>query len=184
MMMESTIAVDSSEDFLWQNCQAQLEGKLTTPVFESWIKPIKLHRLSAEEITLMVPTPFHKEWAENRLKTTIQGTLTELLGSAINIKFIIDPDAAPAESRPGNGQPDRTPGVATGFPPTDDFRQTGLNARYTFEQFVVGGTNRFAHAAAQAVADAPARAYNPLFIYGAVGLGKTHLMHAIGHRVL
>jgi chromosomal replication initiator protein len=180
--MDTTIVVDSTEDFLWQNCVAQLEGKLTTPVFESWIKPIKLHRLSSDEITLMVPTPFHKEWAENRLKTTILGTLTDLLGSTINIKFVIDPDAAQAEGRVT--APDRAMPAAAPISPVDDFRQTGLNARYTFEQFVVGATNRFAHAAAQAVADAPARAYNPLFIYGAVGLGKTHLMHAIGHRVL
>jgi len=177
--MDIATVVDTNEGFLWQNCLAQLEGKLTTPVFESWIKPIRVHRLSSDEITLMVPTPFHKEWAENRLKTTIVGTLTELLGSPINIRFMIDPDAPVAESRPGS--PERNVGA---FAPVDDFRQTGLNGRYTFEQFVVGATNRFAHAAAQAVADAPARAYNPLFIYGAVGLGKTHLMHAIGHRVL
>ncbi|HEY7994092.1 MAG TPA: chromosomal replication initiator protein DnaA [Candidatus Eremiobacteraceae bacterium] len=177
--MDTATVVDTNEGFLWQNCLAQLEGKLTTPVFESWIKPIRVHRLTSDEITLMVPTPFHKEWAENRLKTTIVGTLTELLGSPINIRFMIDPDAPAAEPRPG--LPDRN---STAFVPVDDFRQTGLNGRYTFEQFVVGATNRFAHAAAQAVADAPARAYNPLFIYGAVGLGKTHLMHAIGHRVL
>ncbi|HET9341716.1 MAG TPA: chromosomal replication initiator protein DnaA [Candidatus Eremiobacteraceae bacterium] len=177
--MDTATVVDTNEGFLWQNCLAQLEGKLTTPVFESWIKPIRVHRLTSDEITLMVPTPFHKEWAENRLKTTIVGTLTELLGSPINIRFMIDPDAPAAEPRPG--LPDRN---GTAFAPVDDFRQTGLNGRYTFEQFVVGATNRFAHAAAQAVADAPARAYNPLFIYGAVGLGKTHLMHAIGHRVL
>ena len=177
--MDTATVVDTNEGFLWQNCLAQLEGKLTTPVFESWIKPIRVHRLSSDEITLMVPTPFHKEWAENRLKTTIVGTLTELLGSPINIRFMIDPDAPATEARPGS--PDRN---ANAFVPVDDFRQTGLNGRYTFEQFVVGATNRFAHAAAQAVADAPARAYNPLFIYGAVGLGKTHLMHAIGHRVL
>jgi len=177
--MDAATVVDTNEGFLWQNCLAQLEGKLTTPVFESWIKPIRVHRLTSDEITLMVPTPFHKEWAENRLKTTIVGTLTELLGSPINIRFMIDPDAPAAEPRPG--LPDRN---GTAFAPVDDFRQTGLNGRYTFEQFVVGATNRFAHAAAQAVADAPARAYNPLFIYGAVGLGKTHLMHAIGHRVL
>jgi chromosomal replication initiator protein len=177
--MDTATVVHTDEGFLWQNCLAQLEGKLTTPVFESWIKPIRVHRLSSDEITLMVPTPFHKEWAENRLKTTIVGTLTELLGSPINIRFMIDPDAPATEARPGS--PDRS---GNAFAPVDDFRQTGLNGRYTFEQFVVGATNRFAHAAAQAVADAPARAYNPLFIYGAVGLGKTHLMHAIGHRVL
>ena len=177
--MDTAAVVDTKEGFLWLNCLAQLEGKLTTPVFESWIKPIRVHRLSSDEITLMVPTPFHKEWAENRLKTTIVGTLTEQLGSPINIRFMNDPDAPAAEAR--TGLPERG---GSAFAPVDDFRQTGLNARYTFEQFVVGATNRFAHAAAQAVADAPARAYNPLFIYGAVGLGKTHLMHAIGHRVL
>ena len=180
--MDTATVVETNEGYLWQNCTARLESKLTTPVFESWIKPIRVHRLSTDEITLMVPTPFHKEWAENRLKTTILGTLTEVLGSPINIKFIIDPDAPPPEARAAIAE--RPSSTQSAFAPGDEFRQTGLNARYTFEQFVVGATNRFAHAAAQAVADAPARAYNPLFIYGAVGLGKTHLMHAIGHRVL
>ena len=178
--MNTATAVETNEGFLWQNCLAHLEAKLTTPVFESWIKPIRVHRLSADEITLMVPTPFHKEWAENRLKTTISGALSELLGEPINIRFVIDPDAPADDQRPG-------PVERIGIGPVvqvDEFRHTGLNPRYTFEQFVVGPTNRLAHAAAEGVADAPGRTYNPLFIYGAVGLGKTHLMHAIGHRVL
>ena len=69
--MDSATVVNTNEGFLWQNCLAQLEGKLTTPVFESWIKPIRVHRLTSDEITLMVPTPFHKEWAENRLKSAV-----------------------------------------------------------------------------------------------------------------
>src|SRR5579864_1306891 len=178
--MNTVTAVETNEGFLWQNCLAQLEGKLTTPVFESWIKPIRVHRLSADEITLMVPTPFHKEWAENRLKTTISSALSELLGESINIRFVIDPDAPADDQRPA--PPERI-GVGPSIQ-VEEFRHTGLNPRYTFEQFVVGPTNRLAHAAAEGVADAPGRTYNPLFIYGAVGLGKTHLMHAIGHRVL
>ena len=139
--MDTAIIVDTNEDFLWQNCITHLEGKLTTPVFESWIKPMRMHRLSADEITLMVPTPFHKEWAENRLKSTILGTLTELLGAPIAIKFMIDPDAPAPEQRAG--AMDRVAAPAP-YAPVDDFRQTGLNARYTFEQFVVGATNRLA----------------------------------------
>jgi len=181
--MEVATVLGTNEEYLWQSCLSALENRFTKPIFETWIKPMRVQRMTTDEITLAVQNAFAKDWAENRLKVTILGTLTEIMGAPMNVRFVVD-DAVvdPSPGQQGQATPtDAAPQMAT---VTDDFRHTGLTDRYTFEQFVVGATNRFAHAAAQAVADSPARAYNPLFIYGAVGLGKTHLMHAIGHRVL
>jgi chromosomal replication initiator protein len=188
--METTAVLPSNEEYLWQSCLGELESRFTKPIFEMWIRPMRVERLATDEVTLTVQNAFAKDWAENRLKSTIVATLAEIIGSPISVRFVVDesaPQTAVSEVEAQQavamldaGAPLAAPPVAA---PADDFRHTGLNERYTFEQFVVGATNRFAHAAAQAVAEAPARAYNPLFIYGAVGLGKTHLMHAIGHRV-
>ncbi len=189
--MDTVTAPPTNEEYLWQSCLGELESRFTKPIFEMWIRPMRVERLSTDEVTLTVQNAFAKDWAENRLKSTIVATLAEIIGSPISVRFVVD-ESAPAQEESAVPGADRllpAPLGESALParPTiaapDDFRHTGLNERYTFEQFVVGATNRFAHAAAQAVAEAPARAYNPLFIYGAVGLGKTHLMHAIGHRV-
>ena len=187
--MQTTTLAPTNEEYLWQSCLGELEQRFTKPIFEMWIRPMRVERLATDEVTLTVQNAFAKDWAENRLKSAIVATLTELIGSPISVRFVVDENAPPIDQIPdGLDRSLPSPGEAAlaqsvTRAPTDDFRHTGLNDRYTFEQFVVGATNRFAHAAAQAVAEAPARAYNPLFIYGAVGLGKTHLMHAIGHRV-
>ena len=184
--MESATVVSTNEEYLWQSCLGELESRFSKPIFEMWIKPMRVERLATDEVTLTVQNAFAKDWAENRLKGTIVATLTHIIGSPIAVRFVID-EAAPPADEAALAALERGPslvGPTTTVSAPEEFRHTGLNERYTFEQFVVGGTNRFAHAAAQAVAEAPARAYNPLFIYGAVGLGKTHLMHAIGHRVL
>ncbi len=180
-------AVITNEEYLWQTTLVALESRFTKPIFETWIKPMRVLGLSTDEITLSVQNQFAKDWAENRFKGTISAALAETLGAPISIRFIIDDAGDDAEPRTTTTQSVPESGAQAAatqpaFRSPDEFRHTGLNPRYTFEQFVVGATNRFAHAAAQAVADAPARAYNPLFIYGAVGLGKTHLMHAIGHK--
>jgi len=163
---------------LWNAALASLERKYSKPIFEMWLKPIKPIAMSDAEIVFSVQSPFARDWVENRLKGDISEVLTELLGATIELRFIVAAEPAPAPE-------------AGALPPTlprpvqnEDIQHGNLNPRYTFEEFVVGNSNRFAHAASQAVAEAPARAYNPLFLYGGVGLGKTHLMHAIGHRVL
>ena len=190
--METATVLPTNEEYLWQSCLGELESRFTKPIFEMWIRPMRVERLATDEVTLTVQNAFAKDWAENRLKSTIVATLAEIIGSPISVRFVVDESAQALEDGANPEIADRSlpsPSEAASAPPatgtsqSDDFRHTGLNERYTFEQFVVGATNRFAHAAAQAVAEAPARAYNPLFIYGAVGLGKTHLMHAIGHRV-
>jgi len=188
--METATVLPTNEEYLWQSCLGELENRFSKPIFEMWIKPMRVERLATDEVTLTVQNAFAKDWAENRLKSTIVATLADIIGSPISVRFVVDEAALLPDEQKNVIASDRALVSAgesalatqTTTAPGDDFRR-GLNERYTFEQFVVGATNRFAHAAAQAVAEAPARAYNPLFIYGAVGLGKTHLMHAIGHRV-
>ncbi|HET7814124.1 MAG TPA: chromosomal replication initiator protein DnaA [Candidatus Baltobacteraceae bacterium] len=162
---------------LWQSALSALESKFSKPIYEMWIKPLRLVSLAGSELTLAVQNNFARDWVENRLKTQIVEVLSEIFGSELEIQFTIVPEA-------GDGEGAVTATPATPAARMADFRPGNLNSRYTFAEFVIGNSNRFAHAAAQAVAAAPARAYNPLFLYGGVGLGKTHLMHAIGHRAL
>ena len=167
---------------LWQSALGALEHKFSKPIFEMWIKPIRLVSLNGSEMVLAVQSNFARDWVENRLKAQISEVLAELFGAELELRFTVAADA-PENPAPPASAPEAQ-GQMTPARTTDDFRPGNLNTRYTFEEFVVGNSNRFAHAAAQAVAGAPARAYNPLFLYGGVGLGKTHLMHAIGHRVM
>jgi len=164
---------------LWQSALTALERKFSKPIYEMWIKPLRLVSLNGNELLLAVQNNFARDWVENRLKAQIIEALSETFGTAFEMQFVVVEQ--PGESPPAEG------GVAVPAGSArlqTEFRPGNLNSRYTFEEFVIGNSNRFAHAAAQAVAAAPARAYNPLFLYGGVGLGKTHLMHAIGHRVL
>jgi chromosomal replication initiator protein len=165
---------------LWSAALAALERKYSKPIFEMWLKPMRPVSMSETEIVMSVQSPFARDWVENRLRGDISEVLTELLGATIALRFVV---AADAPSGPPQ-EADMPPQTAHRAPLAEDLRHGNLNPRYTFEEFVVGNSNRFAHAASQAVAEAPARAYNPLFLYGGVGLGKTHLMHAIGHRVI
>ena len=170
---------DISND-LWQSALGALEHKFSKPIFEMWIKPLRLVSLSGNELQLAVQNNFARDWVENRLKGQIAEVLREIFGAELQLQFTV------LENEPNGTQPvvATNGGQPAARPSETEFRPGNLNSRYTFEEFVVGNSNRFAHAAAQAVASAPARAYNPLFLYGGVGLGKTHLMHAIGHRVM
>ena len=173
------LAVGSSDisNELWRSALEALERKFSKPIFEMWIKPIRLVTITNEALVLSVQSNFARDWVEHRLKSQIGEVLSEVFGATLDLQFTVaEPENAPA------GTATQVPSAA--LRPPEELRSSNLNARYTFEEFVIGNSNRFAHAAAQAVACAPARAYNPLFLYGGVGLGKTHLMHAIGHRVL
>ncbi|MGZ3540054.1 MAG: chromosomal replication initiator protein DnaA [Vulcanimicrobiaceae bacterium] len=166
---------------LWQSALTALEIKFSKPIFEMWIKPLRLVSLSGNELLLAVQNNFARDWVENRLKGQIAEVLSETFGAELELQFTV---IAESNDQSASNQPAAAAAAPVSARPSDDFRPGNLNSRYTFEEFVVGNSNRFAHAAAQAVAGAPARAYNPLFLYGGVGLGKTHLMHAIGHRVM
>src|ERR1700733_12301696 len=159
---------------LWQSALGTLEASFSKPVFEMWIKPMRFVALHGNELHLAVHSKFAREWVGTKLQTQIIDVLRGVFGTDFELRLSV---AEPVEPTAAGAAP------ATVRAP-EELRTANLNVRYTFEEFVVGNSNRFAHAASQAVASAPARAYNPLFLYGGVGLGKTHLMHAIGHRVM
>lgn len=162
---------------LWNNVLAQIEQKISKPSFETWLKSTKLLSHKDLTVTISAPNSFARDWLENHYVHLITGILTELTGNDLHIKFVVQQD------QDANGFDLPVPIIQSKNDDHHDLVQGMLNSKYTFDTFVIGSGNRFAHAASLAVAEAPAKAYNPFFIYGGVGLGKTHLMHAIGHYV-
>ncbi|MFC4546824.1 chromosomal replication initiator protein DnaA [Paenactinomyces guangxiensis] len=154
-----------------------MQEKISKPSFETWFKATEAIDIQDDTMIVSAPNDFSREWLESRYADLIRDTLKEVTGSIIDIKIISH--TAEKQEKP-NGPPTAAEEESEEMDP----QKTQLNPRYTFDTFVIGSGNRFAHAASLAVAEAPAKAYNPLFIYGGVGLGKTHLMHAIGHYVL
>jgi len=164
----------------WQSVLGQLQMEMPRASFDTWVRDSHLLTLEQGLVTIGVRNAYARDWLENRLQGTAARLLSSLLNKPVDVEFVVNngrdtsPDsesvAEPASDNPDSLEP--APGRA---------RSTTLNPRYTFDTFVVGANNRLAHAAALAVAEKPARAYNPLFLYGGVGLGKTHLLHAIGN---
>lgn len=169
--------MENIED-LWNKVLENIEKKISKPSFDTWLKSTKAHSLHGDSITISAPNDFARDWLEGHYSQLISGVLGEITGEELAVKFIIPENQASEEY----DMP--MPHKRKKKDDTHDFPQSMLNPKYTFDTFVIGSGNRFAHAASLAVAEAPAKAYNPLFIYGGVGLGKTHLMHAIGHYVL
>ena len=158
----------------WQQALPRIERQLSKPSYEAFLKAMRPMGLSQDVFVFSVPSLFAKEWLEGRYRRLIVETLEKVLMRGVDVQFVVtagEPTPVPAPREASPARPVSTEALAA----------TG---RYTFDTFVIGSGNRFAHAAALAVAEAPARAYNPLFIYGGVGLGKTHLLQAIGHYVL
>jgi chromosomal replication initiator protein len=174
---------------VWQQCLEVLERQLPKSSIENWLRTTKPVAVVDDTIIVGVQGEFAKDRLESRYGYLLRQALKELTNRNMNLKFVSNPnmieDAAPALAVGQSGaaaeitMPLPAP-VPVAYP---EGLAKPLNPRYTFETFVIGNSNRFAHAASLAVAETPARAYNPLFIYGGVGLGKTHLMHAIGHFV-
>jgi chromosomal replication initiator protein len=149
--------------------------KLPNAVLDSWLRPCRLLSLEGDHLTIAAPNRFTRDWLVQHHLDVIQAAAADCIGGHPRVSIIIDdapPDEAPDE-RGSAAVPQR--GLA---------KVDGLNPRYMFDTFVVGSSNQFAQAACQAVAELPSRAYNPLFIYGGVGLGKTHLLHAVGHQTV
>ncbi|WP_257351703.1 chromosomal replication initiator protein DnaA [Pseudalkalibacillus decolorationis] len=167
---------------LWNKVLSEIEKKLSKPSFETWLKSTTAHSLQEDTLVVTAPNEFARDWLESRYSNLISETLHNLTGAKLTVKFII-PQNQSQEELDFEQSMKKKPKVNVDS--TDEhLTQSMLNPKYTFDTFVIGSGNRFAHAASLAVAEAPAKAYNPLFIYGGVGLGKTHLMHAIGHYVI
>jgi chromosomal replication initiator protein len=147
--------------------------RLPAVIIDSWVRPCRLVAIEGDHLRIAAPNPFSRNWLLEHHLPVLKGAAQDCIGGDPRISIEVDerlearsPDAPPLPAHPG---------VAPGT-------VEGLNPRYTFDSFVVGSSNQFAQAACQAVAELPSRAYNPLFIYGGVGLGKTHLLHAVGHQ--
>jgi chromosomal replication initiator protein len=166
---------------IWQATLSEVEKHVSKPSFETWLKTTKPVSLRNGTLIISVPNDFTKDWLQNRYAELIIKTLRDISDNAYSIHFITPRLNQEDQQEKFSIQELPPPRAYTGMVSPLSF--SWLNPRYTFDTFVIGGSNRFAHAACLAVSEAPARAYNPLFIYGGVGLGKTHLMHAIGHYV-
>ncbi|OGP84055.1 MAG: chromosomal replication initiation protein DnaA [Deltaproteobacteria bacterium RBG_16_54_11] len=162
------------EDF-WPQVLETIKGQVNINSFETWIKPIHCQSIDDKKLILEVPNNFFRDWVAEHYVQTIKGVLFELTGKDYTVSLLVKKvkpphlkEAPAADDRGGD----------------DDLASRMFNPRYTFDNFVIGAGNQFAHAASQAVADTPGRRYNPLFVYGGVGLGKTHLLNAVGHRII
>jgi len=164
---------------LWQQTCKHLQGVLQPDVYSRWIAVIEPIALNDNTLTLAVNNDFYQSWLEENYLPLIKDALLIVNKSSLNVAFTIN-DSSPY---PTEAEPKKKKSVRES-PGKGGRAASALNPKFTFDTFVVGPSNNFAHAASRGVAQAPARAYNPLFIYGDVGLGKTHLMQAIGHHVL
>lgn len=173
----------SSAQQLWEAALGELQLKVSRPNFETWLKDTTGLYYESHILAIGVNNDFVREWLEARLRPVIVETVNKLAGDNVEISFQLVAGETDAEEFERSDRPASKVEV-TSAAVSPSMLRPRLNAAYTFEQFVVGPGNRLAHAAAMAVAESPGTTYNPLFIYGGAGLGKTHLLHAIGHRSL
>jgi len=183
---------------VWRAALGELQVSLSPANYETWLRDTLLVDVEEQRFRIAVPNGFAKDWLETRYRSLISQTLARIVGYSVQVEFVVG--AAEADGRngtegadPSSRDPDHLDGramIGGGQVRVDAGRiggesgATNLNPRYTFANFIVGSANRLAHAASLSVAERPGHAYNPLFLYGGVGLGKTHLMHAIGNQVI
>lgn len=168
---------------LWEKTLNIIKGELSEVSFNTWIKSCEPISMFSDTIRISVPNAFTQEILEKRYKDLVANSIRAICSKLYNIEFLIASEIQNTEEEKSEKQSNKKIKEDTKVIVNDEMN-TNLNPKYTFDSFVIGNSNRFAHAASLAVAESPAKAYNPLFIYGGVGLGKTHLMHAIGHYVL
>ena len=162
---------------IWEQVLSQIEHQVGTHSFSTWFKPTSLLSDGGHTLSVRVPNSLFVEWLPKHYSVVLAEALKEVGRADVKLVFV-----------PGSAEPidlvDSAPLRVVVAEPSDEPQRTSLIPRYTFDTFIVGPSNQFAHAACRAVAETPSRSYNPLFIHGGVGLGKTHLMHAIGHYVV
>ena len=172
--------IELTADSLWDEVSGRLKGALNEQTFDTWFAEAGGAELSDDAFTLAVPNDFTREWIEGHFLGLIRAAVKDATGHERNVRLTVRPFGVPAPAESDRSDTDDTPVLVR---PVEAVGTGGTNGKYTFDLFVIGSSNRFAHAAALAVAEAPAQAYNPLFIYGSTGLGKTHLLQAIGQYV-
>jgi chromosomal replication initiator protein len=161
---------------VWRAVLGELQVSLSPANFETWLKDTTLVDIDDNRYRIAAPNGFARDWLDNRYRTLVSQTLARVVGGSVQVEFVVADAPGPV--------PDQADEEALPPPPASAGGNTvNLNSRYAFSNFIVGSANRLAHAAALSVAERPGHAYNPLFLYGGVGLGKTHLMHAIGHYI-
>ncbi|MGI8935316.1 MAG: chromosomal replication initiator protein DnaA [Phormidesmis sp.] len=168
----------ANED-LWNQVLAKLESQLSSPTFETWIKPTRIHTLTEQQLVVLTDNPFARNWLQKHYLSQISEVAAEVLGHTVDVSITVT-DEVPEVSAPADSTYFSTPTVAASAEKNGS-GSSDLNPKAIFSRFVVGANNRMAHAAALAVSESPGREFNPLFLCGGVGLGKTHLMQAIGH---
>jgi chromosomal replication initiator protein DnaA len=179
---------------VWRAALGELQVSLSPANYETWVRDTQLIDVDDQRFKIAVPNGFAKDWLESRYRSLISQTLARIVGYSVQVEFVVGTSATetslgePARDR--SGEPDTAPRTSTTAQVRLEPGRVGgeggtsnINSRYTFSNFIVGSANRLAHAASLSVAERPGHAYNPLFLYGGVGLGKTHLMHAIGNQV-
>jgi chromosomal replication initiator protein len=163
---------------LWEEALSAIQGRVARQSFDNWFRPLALESIEESRVKVLLPNRFFKEWFEDHYMGLLKSVLEDLMFTKVDLIFRIQEqeDRVAIDTKAEAGAKRQVRGYRNG--------PTFLNPKYTFENFVVGSANQFAHAGCLAVGEQLSKAYNPLFIYGGVGLGKTHLLHAIGHLVL
>lgn len=203
------VRLERSVAEVWEHVHQILKEKVKLATFESWVRPTKLLEINGDEAVIGVRNDFQRSWILNYHVGAIVDALSQVMSRQMTARLVVDStletsdytpfiasisvapsqestSLAPLDSRGRQPAAGDYAGIRAPQPEATQLRQhsTNLNAKHTFDAFVVGSHNRFSHSAAMAVAERPGQAYNPLFIYGGVGLGKTHVMQAIGHHIL
>lgn len=163
---------------IWEETLQIIQEEINTPTYETWFKNIQPLEMENGSISVRAPSAFAKEWLEKRHLELLEKALESVVGQKISLHLVVDQTRSAPSQKPEAETPSASPA------PSSPGGGPQLNQKYSFDSFVIGPSNRFAHAAALAVAESPAKAYNPLFIYGGVGLGKTHLLQAVAGYVL
>ena len=170
-------------DIFWDKTVNILKEKVSQQNFETWIRPIRITTMEGDQVHLRVPNRFFRDWLVENYLALIRESMTSAAGISFHVEWIIEQDNNQNQMSGCSGDATAAEKTVPKKPSRSRVHST-LNANYSFDRFVVGSCNQFAHAASAAVAEQPAKNYNPLFIYGGVGLGKTHLLNAIGLKTL